>query len=1119
MYWCCLYAVERDGKLTLVYGYAVSAQEPASKWASSLVSACAAWRLNKFNCFLSAVDLRAFGEQLLTGRLQLSTKTGQVEIDTAGLRRRPSVYAIPRTFISSGSPQSFSDEPALVDSFWSVSKKPLIAKAFPEKGFTLEQMREATRTLFRQLQSETSISFLADEAGRFGNFEIVRYLSGDIRKSDGLCCVTSRSDLSLVVWIESPLDAKIEIYINCRMFNGGRPKGRTCILDELRVWDAGTPMRFSPKEPYTEYEVSMWSSGNVIAYQHQSLMRSIGANTTVAGPTLRRVTKWSQGFPTNMRERAESVRLDATRLITTRSPHDDPWRDAELEAHALVESWFPSGTKGRFFLNARESTLEAVEFLSELMRRTGVTCVTIVDPFFDRVGVESLLTRLGCVKEVKVLTSHVLGSKGTVDGTIDLKAACESCRETLPPKLEVINLESPGGTSQQFHDRYVVIESEGKISAREVWMLSNSLSSLAVRYPLVVVPLDQEVANQVADYVKSLDKGQLVERSSLQARVVWTNHRRPIPQSMTPIPHLNREYPGWELILEVLVPDAVPDAERARIAVANGLLNQHLPEIDWQVPVKAIPQVVGKVKGAMSAKTENRHALLTAISGWAYHGGPSATQYGFDSGEVALIRDAFAKHLTAQSQTSRLTYEFPPLRDAVQLPESLEHVWSLLNQGPLDTRNGMTPELFFFAEAIWTLTPHALVQLLDATRNFALFCWVSLYGRTADDRRAQTFLGSQLGAVQALGALFLRDIAEKESGNSGNSLSVLASKLAKSNLPQLELLFSMIFISARYTRPEISDPTPFAACASLWTSQPLSEIERRRVALLVDRAAPNRAIPMISALADECPLPVDASGFRLWCVDQIRAQLPLKPALSQQSEIRVVADDVTLTKAAEAVWHLHEEATSTWFFDEIIKKIDLWTALEPLLRARDYPRWNKALEDVLLAMAFGLAVANAAPSARNREEFLRIAAPNMAKVLLKLGPEVWHHFADFKGRLANVVVFLGHCAELLSNGDFQIVENIVADERMPSVWKLLLVLQSPKLVRKYAVQALSMAAKPTTPACDRDLSTIDVWTERIVTAAELLEKTHDDLREGLVQVRQEIIRWRDGFLPPAQQPP
>ena len=48
--------------------------------------------------------------------------------------------------------------------------------------------------------------------------------------------------------------------------------------------------------------------------------------------------------------------------------------------------------------------------------------------------------------------------------------------------------------------------------------------------------------------------------------------------------------------------------------------------------------------------------------------------------------------------------------------------------------------------------------------------------------------------------------------------------------------------------------------------------------------------------------------------------------------------------------------------------------------------------------------------------------------VIKARPEGVHNFADLKGRLANVVVFLGRCAELLSNGDFQIVENIVADE-------------------------------------------------------------------------------------------
>ena len=54
IYWCCLYAVERDGKFTLVYGYAVSAQEQPSQWGVSLVWDNATWKLNKINCFLRA---------------------------------------------------------------------------------------------------------------------------------------------------------------------------------------------------------------------------------------------------------------------------------------------------------------------------------------------------------------------------------------------------------------------------------------------------------------------------------------------------------------------------------------------------------------------------------------------------------------------------------------------------------------------------------------------------------------------------------------------------------------------------------------------------------------------------------------------------------------------------------------------------------------------------------------------------------------------------------------------------------------------------------------------------------------------------------------------------------
>jgi len=1113
-FWCCLYAVEREQRLTFVYGYAVSAQQPATQWAPSSVYKCAAWRLKKLNCLITTAALGAFTRQLLNGRLQLSTENGPVELDTAGLCRRPSVYALPRNSISSGTPQSFSEIPAVLDSYWCLSKQALLRKVFPANAFSAEQLREETRTLLGHLEDQTSIAFLAGEAGRIGNFEIIEYLSGDFRTSDGLCCMVSRPDTSLVVWVEPPLAAKANLFVNCRMFSGPTCKDRTCILDELHSCQARVILHFSPKEPYNEFEVSVWSDGKPVAYQHQVLLGSIGINMTVPGPDERLITKWSQRFPQGLRARAETVRIDMTERMTTGPAHENPWQGSEGEARALVASWFPPATSGRFFENVQRSPLEAVEFLAAAIRQSEVIRLTIVDPFFDRIGVESLLPRLRGVKEVKVLTSHVLATSFPQNGTVDLAAACEACRPFLPSKLEVINIQSPGGSTQQFHDRYIVIDrkADGHTPLKQVWMLSNSMSSLAVRYPLVIVPLAQEVANLVAAYVESLSRGQVPGRSSVQASVVWTNHSPPTPQAPASASRPNRQFPGWKLILELLVPDTVSDAERARLAVAGGLLAANTPELDWHVPSTAMPSVITTVKTALSGNVPNRKDLLSAISHWAYHGGPEAVEYAFSPAEIPLIETALLEHLRSQPQTNQFSVILPALKDALPLPESLEPACRLLDQAPMDRRNGATPELCFFAEALWTSAPQALIRILDTTRSLALLCWISTEGHIPGEGPARALLASQLGVAQALGVLFLQYNANPHAAEAGNSLTEVASHLETTTLPRIELLLAMIFISARHTQSDAPESNPFAACAPFWPTQPLAAEERSRILALLDYAAPTRAIPMASALADEWPIPTDAAAFRQWCVDQVKAHFPLKNTASPQSDIIFTANDIKLKKAAEAAWRLHKTATPTWFRDEILNKTNLRPALEPLLRARAYAEWGRALDRVTLALIFGIALAEAAPEKENLEELQKTAAPRIAEMLVLLGPEIWHHFGDHYNRLVNVVVFLGCSSALLNDLELVDIESIATNEGIPNVWKLLLLLQSPELIRKYAPQALSMAGSPTVPPCHCRFPAIEGWARVLSSFARDMANTRGDLRDALTDMAQKVEQWRNNLL-------
>jgi hypothetical protein len=1113
MFWIRLYAVEIRSTLYLVYGYAVSAEEQLSRWAdSTLYEGGSTWRLRRFNCFLSPRDLTEIGSQAESGSISLSTRTASVAIECNPLRKRPTVYATARSLISSGSPQSFSEDIAELDSYWCLSKKELIDQIFPERILGLEETRKAIRELFSHLQSDTGISFLADEVGRFGNFEIVRYLSGDVRRSDGLCCLISRSDRSLVVWVEPPLAGMPNLSVNCCMFNGGGPKGRTRVLDELRDCRPGLIVRFCPAEAFTQYEVSVWCEGRLVAHLHHSVMRSIGANLTIGGPTRRQVTRWSSSFNARLRERAERVRLDSRQQLIVRSSADDPWRNAELEAQTLAQSWFPSSNEGRFFPNAQESTLAAIEFLSDLMRRPGVIRVLIADPFFDRIGVESLLTRLGDVKEVRVVASHFTDGHSTLeDKTRELVAACDLVRHVLPRNLELSNLESPGGSTQQFHDRYIRIEfGDGKrISKREVWMLSNSLSSLAVRYPLLVTPLIGDVANDVASYLNSLWNAKLAGRTDLQSRVVWSNQPQSVASGRTDAlsSYRSGEFAGWELILQVLVPEALSNSARAETAVLRGLLREHSPTIDWHVPSEALPRVVAVFKQALSLAS--RSALLRAIAQWAYHGGPSATEYDFHSGETVWLREELEQHLKDQQPI----VQFVPLHDALALPESLEHLWYLSIQAPLDIHNGVTPELFFFAEALWSSEANELLQVLDNSRNFALLSWLCAYGRPSpsDDTRPFLLLKCRLGALQAAGLLFLRDRAEV-AATEGQCLATLASWLHRSNLSAPDLLLSMIFLSARYTKPGISQPKPFADCASFWTGQPLTAEERNRIVCLIDRAAPNRAIPMVGALADECPSKDDANAFHAWCVAQIKAQLPLKPACPQQQPVRVVVDDITLAQTAKSAWHLTGPETPVWFCDAILGALDLWAAKEPLLRTREYQRWKKAVEDVLVGMSLGIAIVEAAPSTESREEFLRAAVPAMAKVLLKMGLEIWQHFVDFNARLAKLTVFLGCYADIHGEEVKRLLSTIATDDGVPSFWKLLLILQSASLTRNFSSQVQAMATAPSTPACHRDLRSIDMWAKRIVQSAENLAKTYEDLQGFLQGAIQSVNHWRENFL-------
>ena len=140
----------------------------------------------------------------------------------------------------------------------------------------------------------------------------------------------------------------------------------------------------------------------------------------------------------------------------------------------------------------------------------------------------------------------------------------------------------------------------------------------------------------------------------------------------------------------------------------------------------------------------------------------------------------------------------------------------------------------------------------------------------------------------------------------------------------------------------------------------------------------------------------------------------------------------------------------------------------------------------MLALWFGRAVAQEAPSMERSGEFAIHTAPGMSKILIALGPEIWRSYVHKDEQLFCIVAFIGWAAEYCNEASLATIEQLVISDEVPSVWRLWLVVQSPKLILKYPGLVETMAANLSTgTSCHSD--EVDRWCDRIRKALTYLE--------------------------------
>jgi len=1080
-YWVRLYAVERAGAHYFVYGYAASAGGILGSWKmSNLKVSGSSWKLNQYNCFVGENEIKRLQEAAENGAIGITVGTQQLVLVSSRLVHRPRVMAVPHEAHISDRPKSFSEDMAEMESHWELDKFATLDRAFPNADFTPEAAQDVSEELLARLESETGIKFKSEDAGRFGNLDVFHHLSGDFRIPDGLCCRSLRTklkggeQLSMLVWLEPPVRDAPDLVVGCRLFNGGGSGSRTCVFNEIRPYRFGEKLNFAPKEPFSLFEVSVWSNHRLVGYRTFHIVRSIAFNMHVNDRLHRVRTKWSEEMPSELRDRAERIPSGISQNSVIGSGTADPWRDAELVARNTVQACFSKNASGHYFENNVTAQLESIEVISRMILRSEVRRVIIADPFFDDIGVQSLLVKVQESKEVVILASHTTNSGGKAR----LAAECERLRRDLPKIVSVINIETPGEATQQFHDRYILIEMEKDSNIdSELWMLSNSFSSMAKNYPLVVVMLPPNIAVNVAEYIRNLEKGKPPGKNRAIRTIVWTKtESSPKPK---PVPPATSGFEGSDTLLALLVSDL-----------------QLL--VDWRVPPDALQAVIGAVKRAIETDSSRRTEHICMIAHWHYHGGPNPSEYAFEAPELEWLAEAFRQMLISDSNLGG-RFEVEILQDDTELPEALESIWYWVNQMPFEIRRSTNPALHFFAESLWESAPHLLTGILDETKNSSLFCWLCMEGSGAGEAQVQHLLAARSSAVKALGIVLLHENCKREAKMSGGiAVVLLKAKLIGSSVHKNEIWWALVFIEARMSGGRKLVAQPFSESAKAWPISQLSEQELKRLTSLLDRARPNQAIKLVNQLADACPLPADQQALHQWCIDQLLSQVPLKSALAVQQEgIRFWLNAETILAAAHSVWEIHGDGSGEWFRSDVLSKLKLSNAQEPLLRTRNYSKWSGAVDGIVLALWFGRAVSEKAPNLQRSGDAGIVLAPLMAQMVVALGPEVWRAYVHKNDQLQCILAFVGWSAEYCDEASLMEIVHVVNCDWIPSIWRLWLIVQSPKLLLRYAALVDLFSKEPIIGMEQRGYDSIDLWWSKFDKSLTHLEaQISQELRES-----------------------
>jgi hypothetical protein len=423
--------------------------------------------------------------------------------------------------------------------------KDLLSKSLvPEINRTIEEGFWIAAS--QALNQDTGLAFDRNDAGRIGDFELLDFPSGDVYgRSSVVWKPITTQQKSIVGTVVKTGCRAVEVRVTKSNSNAFAAASSVCIgceirsdneviSDEIREvsFDGDRIVQqFDAPEQVCKVGISVWvvdeDQSSLVYREHGVLVRQVVSNFGIVGAEGRLQGGWSNHVnPKGAEGRladAESFKRVQYERRELGGYENDLWVSASRKQREKMLRLRPDISGARFFPIGWEP--EFATWLKELTSVVDIERVLLIDPYFDPVGLISLIARAG-VQNAKysVLTAFNHRPKGGEVSRHQLTERCEQLRTVLPTYFRIEEIAPVGASDDALiHDRYLMLWNRAGEVVR-AFSLTNSLQGATREHPMLATPIPTDVLPEVVSYIRKIQSGEHPRGTAVTVKTLWEKY-------------------------------------------------------------------------------------------------------------------------------------------------------------------------------------------------------------------------------------------------------------------------------------------------------------------------------------------------------------------------------------------------------------------------------------------------------------------------------------------------------------------------------------------------------------------------------------------------------------------